>query len=422
MTSYFRLHRASRSIPLGRALSSRPLVPRGTQNLNSSTLRSVLAPRIRYASTSSSPPPGHDALGRRLWSLTTVGIYVGIGSLVYWLYTQWMDFGSAWPKDVLPNLRQALLARDQGDWATSEIYFRSVLEILKAKSPEELEGDVLLKLSGVSIALADVLEQSSQPQKAYDVYRDAFQPFQQGVSSNTLSGPELQRGISIAHKLGILAEELGYLEDEEKWLTWAAEVIIRNSSTRNTSKERKDSSNLSEPEMVLPEWASVTDVAAPLDALAMLYVRQGKLEYALPLYLHAASILIPPPPQKEGSPEDRCRGAVMMLKISDLLIQGSAKPETAHQAEAWAQKSLSVLESTRSQSWSKISICEEAVIAAYHGVAGFREAANDKPAARKLYSAALKQAQALNLEEETQIIEKCIDDLDNSGPSQSAQK
>ena len=66
-------------------------------------------------------------------------------------------------------------------------------------------------------------------------------------------------------------------------------------------------------------------------------------------------------------------GANMMLKISELILRGPESKHTLHSAEAWAQKGLAVVQEARSKSWGTVPICEEMLVAAYHGAGLLRE-------------------------------------------------
>ena len=90
--------------------------------------------------------------------------------------------------------------------------------------------------------------------------------------------------------------------------------------------------------------------------------------YAIPLYLQAISLLVPPPNSgKRVSAAEICRGAhlpplivlvtscdnphhagaQLMSNLSELLMRGSPSPQKVHQAELWAKQGLSVIEKTQ---------------------------------------------------------------------------
>jgi len=65
----------------------------------------------------------------------------------------------------------------------------------------------------------------------------------------------------------------------------------------------------------------------------------------------------------------------MMGHLSELIIRGGTAPpaERLQQAEAWARKSLSILQSTRRQSGTQIPMCEIAYTVALFNVGVMRE-------------------------------------------------
>lgn len=129
--------------------------------------------------------------------------------------------------------------------------------------------------------------------------------------------------------------------EEERWLTYAVEEllrIIRDETAKATlvvegDSESKDNTPLMLAELEMPPWVTKTDVGAPLEALGRFYAREGNVEcvqvvsvvvetdggfsYAVPLYLQAVSLLVPPSSSKKKSTsEERCRGALNAIKHS----------------------------------------------------------------------------------------------------------
>ncbi|KAJ8503470.1 hypothetical protein ONZ45_g10824 [Pleurotus djamor] len=275
-----------------------------------------------------------------------------------------------------------------------------------------MRGDPHLKITGVAISLADLLETQGKSDVAYDIYSDAVTYLRRVGASTPLTGLESLRLISLSYKLGQLALVLKLPEsDEERWLTAAVEEALKASKLpTNPASGEETGPNGSQTfggVIELPEWATTTDIAVPLEALGEFYARQGKIDHALPLYLHSTSILIPPKSAKRTTPpEEKCRGANMMLQISDLILRGSLNEDALHQAGAWAQKGLDVVKDARASSWRSVPACDEMLVAAYHGVAYMKELSGDVVGARRLYQLAVKQANALGLAEESETITK----------------
>jgi len=144
--------------------------------------------------------------------------------------------------------------------------------------------------------------------------------------------------------LAELASALGKTrKQEEGHLVYAVETLLKILKTI-TPQDREDRS-LALVDLSLPNWISVTDVVAPFEALGTFYARSGRVEYALPLYLQALSVILPP--KATPSDEDRCRGAHLMNSISEVLVKTNARGETLDQAMAWANKGLEVIEKVK---------------------------------------------------------------------------
>lgn len=167
-----------------------------------------------------------------------------------------------------------------------------------------------LKLSGIAITLASVLEADGRPQEARDVYIQALSlprtanpsainlPKDTGYGSllpeeGKLSPQEVLRQVSIAHKLGELAEiySLGE-EEEEKWLTWSVERLMRavkeqgdavglqntSGKTAEVAVEGSEQVQTLLADLDLPGWVTKTNLGAPLEALGSFYARRGNVE------------------------------------------------------------------------------------------------------------------------------------------------
>ncbi len=142
-----------------------------------------------------------------------------------------------------------------------------------------------MKLSGIAIALAGVLEENGKPQAAYDVYASALQRLR---AANGLSGRERLRTVGVAYKLGEMAEIYQQsTKEEERWLVYAVEEMLRilrdeqlgsvpSSSATGERTEVEQQWILSDLE--LPSWADKTDVVSPLQALGAFYNRTGRQE------------------------------------------------------------------------------------------------------------------------------------------------
>ena len=141
-----------------------------------------------------------------------------------------------------------------------------------------------LKLSGIAISLAEVLESSNRPSEAYETYSTALAQLR--AAQTRLSGRERMRAVALAHKLGEMAEvyQRG-AEEAEGFLTFAVEEVLRvikdgqaDIVVEGKGKEREEEGEASTmlAELELPWWVSKVDVAAPLEALGRFYAREDK--------------------------------------------------------------------------------------------------------------------------------------------------
>ncbi|KAF8068748.1 hypothetical protein FPV67DRAFT_1414407 [Lyophyllum atratum] len=347
----------------------------------------------------------------RIPPFLTLLLVAGIGATAYGIYDIY-GMLTLWPPEVRTDLRGALKARNKGDLDLSERFLRRAWEKAKTLPIEAFKTDPYLKTSGIAVLLASVLELNGKPDEAYDVYEDALAMLKQAEKEGRLSGPEKLRAITISYRLGELASALQMPEEEERHLVWAVEAVLKSvlrlgGPPRDPERAREaESTEVGDPntrimisELSLPNWATKMDVAAPLEALGTLYARAGRLDYAMPLYLQAISILVPPSPQS-SSDEDRCRGAQLMSNLSDLIIRSQPKPteEVLHQAEAWATKGLEIAMHAKETSATPDPTCEVAFAVALFNVAALKQMAGDEEEAKKLYSLSLKHSGAIGLE------------------------
>ena len=75
--------------------------------------------------------------------------------------------------------------------------------------------------------------------------------------------------------------------EEEKWLVWGVEEILRIVQDSQTKSDvgvsekingSSDESRMVLAELELPGWVTTTDLGAPLEALGAFYARSGNLE------------------------------------------------------------------------------------------------------------------------------------------------
>ncbi|OCF43390.1 hypothetical protein I317_02688 [Kwoniella heveanensis CBS 569] len=96
------------------------------------------------------------------------GGLAGLGALVtiYGLLEFYSTL-TTWPKAIRKPLRAALKAKLNGDYMRSEKYFREAIDVTLELGPDALETDALLKITGIYVELANVLELMGQRVTAF---------------------------------------------------------------------------------------------------------------------------------------------------------------------------------------------------------------------------------------------------------------
>lgn len=258
-----------------------------------------------------------------------------------------------------------------------------------------------LKITGVGIALAAVYEADLKIEQAYQVYQQCLQQLQADSSAtsrirSSLSPAERMRAVAISFKLGELAELLKKpREEEEKWLTYSVETVLKDvMSVAEVVVNGQDSAHTEEMKTMvetlkLPKWASKHDLAAPFEALGSFYSDEGKVRYAcqsfrcpgwvliirsyaMPLFLQAISILMPPAPEKAAA-EDQCRAAQLMGNLAELILRTKNDPDALMQAESWAKKGLDIASRTRKSTIVKHPVCEASYAFMLYNLAMIRD-------------------------------------------------
>ena len=167
------------------------------------------------------------------------------------------------------------------------LYRPSALETALSLPLDLFAPEPHLKLSGIAVSLASVLEDDNKPQEAYEVYSTVFERLRK---AGKLSGKERLRTVAIAYKLGEMAEIYQLpVGEEERWLVYAVEEMlrllkdeqqvtrgVREEDAHNATGEQDQSLTLDE--LDLPPWVNQTDVVAPLQALGSFYNKVGKQE------------------------------------------------------------------------------------------------------------------------------------------------
>ncbi|KAK0548941.1 hypothetical protein OC845_003352 [Tilletia horrida] len=353
---------------------------------------------------------------------------LGLAATSYGVYQYYQSFNT-WPRELREPLRNALLARDRGDIKRARAGFEDVLKKARALLAEaeqqpgsSLETTVLgknptLKTSGIAIAYAAMLEREGELDEAYRVYEDALDEILlQGNYDSSLSDPaassqsksyrdlrsaeERMRAVAIAQRLGDLAlrpvvrDQLVnagqfQVDPAEQHLRWSVEELLRlvvprdgqktapsPLSSNGKDKHNADQDGILLSDLKLPAWVSSTDLGASLEALGGYYASKEKIEYAVPLFLQALALLLPPNPGAGGeetlasklagtkrSPPtvgERCHAGVIMNNLAQLFVQVSEssplrQPSSSNtpsvgpleQGTAWANRGLDIVQSAQ---------------------------------------------------------------------------
>ncbi|PKI85456.1 hypothetical protein MVES_000332 [Malassezia vespertilionis] len=359
-----------------------PLVWRAPMPLYAHVRHTLPTPSIaRYTTETAQPEKPKTKPPRGTITIKGGILFLALSSLAIALtvYGVWeyMAAFRIWPKELRGPLRAAIKARNRGKLQRSAKHFREALDIARKIDPDRLGADPVLKTSGIAIALAAVLEESGQWQKATLIYIDALdEVLQRGnfvqQTPRERTPQERMRSVALAQKIGDLAQGPGgetsprfdgasvtKLEHPaEGYLVWSVEELLRLLQIQQHHTNEKGPLFLSE--LQLPGWINTTDIGASVEALGAFYAGHDMAEYAVPLYLQALSILLPVKEQKPAGNEratptvaDRCRAAILMNNISQVLAQGKvpALPKDApepkmpplEQAIAWATKGMDLV-------------------------------------------------------------------------------
>lgn len=161
-------------------------------------------------------------------------------------------------------------------------------------------------------------EQQGEVGKAIEVYDMGFIPIAEVVhdGEGSVSVGEIKRGAGLAMKLGDLWVTLGGSEggvrggeaqkEAERYYTWSVEELMRLSLTEEQKgkvkekmqvqesglpREEKLKEGRGEEGMKLPGWVGEVELVAAFERLGDLYSRQGRIEYALFLFLSSQPLL-----------------------------------------------------------------------------------------------------------------------------------
>ncbi|KAH7887074.1 hypothetical protein F5I97DRAFT_1102244 [Phlebopus sp. FC_14] len=388
--------------------------------------RASTRPSFSQLAASLNAPVGGPG-GVRLSTIFNALLVLGVGATALGVYEFYSTF-TLWPKEIRADLRAGIKARNQENLALSERYLSRAYQTALSLPPSALGPDPYIKLSGIAAVLSEV---ASSPRHAREALQVAWERGASSTSNSndpawaayTLTDEERLRRVAVACKLGELSEEWNQ-DEEEKWLQWAVEEVLKlaglgappaapksDETSILHSADDDTSKSIVLAELELPSWMRKVDLGAPLAALGALYARKGQVEYAMPLYLQAISLLLPPKAETV-SVEDRCEAAQLMNNLSELIMRRPPSPEIRHQAEAWARQALGVIEhveempsprkgwfSSRDDQTENREVCNQVLGVVLFNLGMLREMDLDKEAARSLYEKSAAQCQKVGLRE-----------------------
>lgn len=166
-----------------------------------------------------------------------------------------------------------------------------------------LGSDPYLKLSGIAAVFAEVSPERRAKEVLENVWNRGDAPTARSSdsagtgSSNsddwaayTLTNEERLRRVAVACKLAELCANEDGGKEEERWLVWAVEEVLRlagvqtqnGCSMGNPTTTRSDgapgSASVALAELELPSWMRRVDLGSPLAALGSVYAHRGNIE------------------------------------------------------------------------------------------------------------------------------------------------
>ncbi|KAF7316205.1 hypothetical protein MIND_00138900 [Mycena indigotica] len=342
---------------------------------------------------------------------------VGVGCLAYAGFDAYDSWRNMFPEEVRLPLKRGIAAKNAGDSEGSIAHKREAWAIARTLPISSFQPpDPYFKLTGIAIDLAGELEETGDISGAYTLYSEALDKLREADGLNT---QERMRGVGIALKLGWLveqsqSEEGGKLvvskEEEERVRVWPVQEVLKISLEAQRQSTGKEAESVDFATLQLPEGMSKTDICVPLVKLGEFYSKHGKPQYAMPLYLQAATLLV----ANGGASvprNDLCNGARMMNTIAQLVITAQPTQEGLTAAETWTARSLNILKLAQDQAKGSPTdgTCETALAVTLINAGMLREMAGDGKQAHDFLSAAMKQAKAIGLEDGVAEIQKAID-------------
>ncbi|RSH94468.1 hypothetical protein EHS25_004271 [Saitozyma podzolica] len=348
-----------------------------------------------------SPPPsqGRFRISHLFLGLAGVGLFVTIYGLLEYYYAL-----STWPEPIRTPLKQALKAKNRGDVDRAEVSFRQqvsssplaprpmphpdvplkeeAIDAALTLQPSQLQPDPLLKVSGIYISLASMLEGEGRVVDAYKELLTALSLYGKNPTDldpgaavpgwargEALSPLDRLRVIGLEQKLGQLALDIssrrslppyplvpdpngptGWEEAAERHLSAAIKAMLKlglahrggGASGGTGAADGTSSSKESHGQVVVGRDLALPDstdesgdtgrvdkrgLGMTMEHLAEIYARKGQYDVAGQLLLQAVSTLLPPQSQQAPPVRDRCQAA-MTRTLAPLSTPPSAQAQS----------------------------------------------------------------------------------------------
>ncbi|KDQ31835.1 hypothetical protein PLEOSDRAFT_175420 [Pleurotus ostreatus PC15] len=135
-----------------------------------------------------------------------------------------------WPEDVREDVAEFLLYLAEQDLDHAGAALQSAIFAVLHRPVAELGSNPHLKVTGLLILYARILENNDKGAFAYKVYNTAWEYLSEMRKRAPLTEPELIRMMAIAAKLGVLSDDA---EVEMKWMSWAVDECRKWKQSRN---------------------------------------------------------------------------------------------------------------------------------------------------------------------------------------------
>ncbi|KAF9495054.1 hypothetical protein BDN71DRAFT_916479 [Pleurotus eryngii] len=135
-----------------------------------------------------------------------------------------------WPENVREDIAEFLLYLAEQDLDKAGVALQSAIFAVLRRPVAELGSNPHLKVTGLLVLYARILENNDKGAFAYKVYNTAWEYLCEMRKRGPLTEPELIRMMAIAAKLGLLSDDA---EVEMKWMSWAVDECRKWKQSRN---------------------------------------------------------------------------------------------------------------------------------------------------------------------------------------------